>query len=155
MKKSYKISDMQNKIDALERYAITQAIAQNQTLQARAFDPGKLSNEMAQHFSLKQDGDVFRLVPKEMQLSIRVAGEYADASETIENLLANEYQQHLWPDTNENGNGVPLEASEGTADARLEDLKARYQAARDRGDSGTMVSLKRRIAGAGYADQIL
>lgn len=154
----YTIEAIKKKLAELEKFTIAQLIRQHPLVRDRAFLPDETANALTDHFDLTQVNQTFQLVPKEKRLSTRAAGEYADADEAIEDFLTTSYKSHLMPghltqDIKEESTGI--DAPQKPADARLEALKVNYQAAKERRDYGAMTALKRQIAQAGYAADIL
>lgn len=159
MTKSYTLEAVKKEYKELVRFTIAQLIGQHKLVRDRAFMPEETARALADHFDLIPVNQTFQLVPREKRLSTLSAGEYADAVETIEDLLSCEYKTHLFPNNRlvaTEEKGLESEApTQKPVDARLEGLKGKYLAAKEKRNYSSMTSLKRQIAEAGYAADIL
>jgi hypothetical protein len=151
MKPQYKISS-DKKVEKLQHLIIQERISKHTLVKENALLPEETARALAEHFVIKWDDDDTPLVqPKEKVLSNHFAGTWAGVDETIETLFQGEYSTFLRPANEETHQGE--ESPAGTIEEgyveQLEQIRANYQAARQRGDGPAMVASKRAAASMG------
>lgn len=140
----------------LKNHLIGQAIRKNKTFQDRILDYDNVAAKLADHFQVDVSSDIPRVRAKEKVVSL-MHGYTDDPNEAIGELLQTKFKDSLLP---EQPAGKPPEAkgdkqSSQAKDGILAKLKAEYAAAKERGDGPAMISVKRRLAQAGFAGSVL